>query len=85
MNSRRVERVGRRLKSHSKPPHSAKWLAMSKARSHGVEYLRCHVSKEESGEEERERGVLVINEMNLLRTTCGDYARRFRQDDDVPA
>lgn len=40
MNSRRVERVGRREKSQSKPPHSAKWLAMSKARSQGVEYLR---------------------------------------------
>lgn len=53
MNSRRVERVGRRLKSQSKPPHSAKWLAMSKARSHGVEYLRYHVSKDQGGEGRR--------------------------------
>lgn len=35
--------------------------------------------------EEEGGGVLVIDEMNVLRTTRGDYARRFRQDDDVPA
>ena len=36
--ARRTERVGRTLKSQLKPPHSAKWLDMSKAAGEGTAY-----------------------------------------------